>query len=65
MLLYDKKTNPWTIEKDGTMTHKDTNYIIEGYRLNEGNWIAHMAEKRWVNITDFLAAFFEAARVAG
>ena len=59
-MLYDAKTNPWTIEADGTMVHKENNYYIAGYRLNEDNWIAHMAEKSWVDLRAFLAAYFAA-----
>lgn len=65
MLIYNQNTSDWTIEADGTMVHKKNNYIIEGDRLNEGNWIAHMTEKRWCNLLDFLAAFFEACVRAG
>lgn len=59
-MIYNEKTNPWTIEEDGTMVHKITNYYIEGDRLNEGNWIAHMSDKTWVDLRAFLAAYFAA-----
>ena len=51
----------WTIEPDGTMIHHD----IEGSRLTETNWIAHMAQKNWVNVRIFVRAYFMACQVRG
>ena len=58
------KINGWTIEKDGSMVH-DSGYYIEGYRLNEGNWLTHMAAKNWVDMKEFTRAYFYACQVRG
>lgn len=55
----------WKIEKDGTMVHQDTNYYIEGDRLSEDNWIQHMAEKKWVDLRQFVRAYLLACQVRG
>lgn len=55
----------WSIEKDGTMVHRETNYYIEGNRLNNENWLIHMAAKRWVDMREFTQAYFAACRTRG
>lgn len=35
------------------LTHE---YLIEKSRLNNNNWVEHMQEKSWVNMTDFANA---------
>lgn len=55
----------WEIEKDGTMIHKDPYYYIEGARLNDENWLTHMARKKWVDMKEFVDAYFTACRVRG
>ena len=56
---------PWTIEQDGTMNHDSMNYVIEGSRLGEDNWIQHMIEKRWVDPRIFVRAYLMACQIAG
>ena len=61
----------WVIERDGSMLHVNPSrpgyydYYIEGDRLNEGNWVTHMIEKRWVNAQEFIRAFFTACQKRG
>ena len=55
----------WTIEPDGTMVHESPAYDIEGTRLTDTNWIAHMAQKNWVNMRIFVRAYFMACQVRG
>jgi hypothetical protein len=38
-------------------------YPIEHSRFTSEDWIGHLAEKGWVNLTDFIAAFRVALRV--
>lgn len=56
---------PWAIGTDGTMVHESPYYYIEGSRLNNENWILHMADKRWVDVRIFVRAFFTACRIRG
>lgn len=56
---------PWAIEKDGTMVHNSPEYIIDGDRLREDNWIQHMAEKRWCDLRVFVRAYLLACQTAG
>lgn len=60
-----EKIGPWSIEQDGTMVHESTNYYIEGARLNDENWLTHMARKKWVDMKEFVDAYFTACRVRG
>lgn len=55
----------WFIEPDGSMTHASPAYDIDGARLAEGNWITHMAEKRWVDLREFVRAYFTACQIRG
>lgn len=55
----------WNIEKDGSMTHETPYYDIDGASLSTGNWLTHMACKRWVDMREFTHAFFTACRVRG
>ena len=56
---------PWQIEQDGTMIAENMNYIIDGSRLGEDNWIQHMLEKRWVDPRVFVRAYLMACQIAG
>lgn len=60
-----EKIGSWSIEQDGTMVHERTNYYIEGARLDNENWLVHMAAKRWVDMREFTQAYFTACRVRG
>lgn len=59
------KIGTWEIEPDGSMLHENPYYCIEGYRLEEGNWLTHMVAKNWVDAREFISAFFTACRVRG
>lgn len=55
----------WHVCPDGTLDYKHGRYIIEGYRLTKNDWILHMMGKSWVNMNDFIPAYFQAMRNAG
>lgn len=59
------KIGSWMIEPDGSMLHENPYYCIEGFELNGCNWITHMACKNWVDIKEFIRAFFAACRRRG
>lgn len=69
--LSKKQKNSWGIWKvsnKGTLTCKRDNgftYDIHFDRLTENNWIQHMREKIWVDMNDFIPAYFEALRRRG
>ena len=55
-----KKFEDWKVYKNGDIFHKEMNYLIEGIRLQENDWIEHMIDKNWVNLNNFMPAYFQA-----
>lgn len=53
----------WKVGPDGSMTHEDPYYFIEGCRLDE-NWLEHMSQKKWVNMNTFVRAYIRACYTA-
>jgi hypothetical protein len=49
----------WAVTKYG-IEARDGRYAIEASRLNESDWVAHMAEKEWVDEADFNTAWLVA-----
>ncbi len=54
-----EKNRQWAITPRGMECKKD-GYEIEASRLHEMSWLLHMAEKKWVNMNDFVPCFFAA-----
>ena len=55
----------WKVSKCGDMSYKKGVYNIYDYQLPDNDWIAHMMEKEWVNLNDFMPAYFQACKNAG
>lgn len=55
-----KKFNDWKVYKNGDIIHTEMNYLISGDRLKENDWIEHMMYKGWVDLNDFIPAYFQA-----
>lgn len=55
----------WAIDRAGNMYHASPAYDIDGSRLGDGNWITHMAAKRWVDMREFVRAYFTACQIRG
>lgn len=58
------EASDWKVLRDGTMTHEDPYYCIEGSRLRE-NWLEHMRAKSWVRMDTFVEAYIRACYSAG
>ncbi len=55
----------WHVSENGDMNFKNGRYQIFGYQLSQDNWILHMLEKDWVNLNEFVPAYFHALRNIG
>ncbi len=55
----------WLVYPDGTLEHKQNGYLIGANRLRNDDWILHLLEKSWVDMNDFIPAYFQAMRNAG
>lgn len=62
MNIEDK--NQWKVREDGSIDNEGATYYIPACRLGE-NWIAHLSEKRWVDMNKFIPAYIEACIRAG
>jgi hypothetical protein len=47
----------WAVTEYG-IEQRDGTYAIEADRLDENDWFDHMAQKEWVNLSDFAAALY-------
>jgi hypothetical protein len=59
----------WSIDNGGNLCYNNAfgceDYTIEKHRLAEANWILHLLEKEWVDMNDFIPAYFVALAKAG
>ena len=55
----------WHVYPDGSLEYTERGYLIEADRLREDDWILHLLTKRWVDMNDFIPAYFQAMRNAG
>ena len=63
-LLEEERRCDWTVEPDGTMSHKGVYYVIPADRLGE-NWLEHMSAKNWVDMNTFVRSYIRACYIAG
>lgn len=59
----DATYGEWSVNTNGDLWRG--NYFIDGDRLLEKNWMIHMMEKSWINMNDFVPAYFHALRNRG
>ena len=52
----------WEVTKEGHLIGKD-HYEISNDRLKSADWILHLSKKGWVNMNDFIPAYFEACKI--
>lgn len=62
-----KNFGEWHVTESGDMIHTDYKYKIDGYRLvskidDNNEWILHMMDKKWVDMNDFIPAYFHALK---
>jgi hypothetical protein len=55
----------WKVLKNGDMDFDNGRYFIDGNRLGHEDWILHLMEKDWVNMNDFIPAYFQALQNIG
>jgi hypothetical protein len=52
----------WKVYQNGDIDFDNGYYFIDGSRLQDEDWIYHLLEKNWVNMNDFLPAYFQALK---
>lgn len=52
------KSKYWDVTEGG-LEHKENGYFIATERLTEPNWIAHLTEKTWLDMNDFIPTYFQ------
>ena len=52
----------WKVYQNGDIDFDNGYYFIDGSRLLDEDWIYHLLEKNWVNMNDFLPAYFQALK---
>lgn len=52
----------WKVYQNGDIDFDNGHYFIDGSRLQDEDWIYHLLEKNWVNMNDFLPAYFQALK---
>lgn len=57
-----RRFGTWAVCDDG-VSCLHTFYFVDKKRVHEGDWVRHMNEKVWVNISDFSAALHYAQRL--
>ena len=65
---YRETIRGWRVDEDGNLIGSYPNghdYPIAKDRLMECDWIAHMASKTWVDLSQFVPAYFKACMMAG
>lgn len=55
----------WKVYQNGDIDFDNGYYFIDGSRLQDEDWIYHLLEKNWVNMNDFLPAYFQALQNVG
>ena len=54
----------WKVTIKGDMEYDNGRYFIRKERLSEGEWIAHLFEKAWIDWNEFIPAYFQAMKNA-
>lgn len=47
----------WFINEEGDIEHTRPPYLVDANRLNESDWLEHVAEKMWVDLNDFVPLY--------
>ena len=55
----------WIVTKEGDLDYNNGRYFIDHKRLNEKDWLSHIQEKGWIDLNDFIPAFWAACKVVG
>ena len=55
----------WEVSSEGHLTCTERDYNISNWRLTKSNWILHLQSKGWVNLNDFIPAYFKALEIRG
>ena len=55
----------WKVQSDGSVKCTERDYVIASSRLSKGDWICHLKDKDWVNLNDFIPAYFKALEIQG
>lgn len=58
-----KRFGYWAVCNDGSIQCLYTYYIITKERIDEQDWEAHMSEKTWVYLPDFVSALNAAKKM--
>ena len=62
----NRKFGEWEVDEyKFTVFNKKMNYSIEGDRLTEEDWIYHLRKKNWVDLNEFIPAYFYALSLKG
>lgn len=61
-----KRDFKWKVYPDGSLECEDAGYDITPRQLVKDDWLLmHMMEKTWVDMNEFLPAYFRAMRILG
>jgi hypothetical protein len=53
----------WVVTKQGDLDYNNGRYFISCERLKEKDWLSHMQEKGWIDLNDFIPAFWYACKI--
>ena len=54
----------WKVDEEGNLDHMKKPYFITADRLNEEDWLIHLAGKSWIDWNEFISAYFQALKNA-
>jgi len=59
------KFGKWKVYRNGDINFDNGYYFIDANRLKTEDWILHLMEKGWVDMNDFIPAYFQALQNIG
>jgi hypothetical protein len=55
----------WAVSENGDLTYNNERYVIDQKNIIDDDWLLHIMDKNWIDLNDFIPAYFEALKRCG